>query len=285
MSQTFAERFGFKEPRPIQVAGMDRRLRIGLWNAVDCYLHRIRQTSRRGRYEDQLQYLIWTKFLKHTADSQPTSLPHEEEPGFWEEISRWYFAEGTDWAEVYGFVEFLAENGPYSDYLAEGVNEELQEENAGYRLVGCRFVPITNETELDAVRQAATARTTALKPVSIHIHKALELLSDRKSPDYRNSMKESICAVESLCKLITGMETATLGPALDKVAKDLDLNDHLRNGFKEIYVYTSDDHGIRHGLKSVEHPEQEDARFMAITCSAFVNYVTEKARKLNKLPT
>lgn len=79
------------------------------------------------------------------------------------------------------------------------------------------------------------------------------------------------------------LESATLGPALDKLAKDLDLNDHLRNGFKEIYVYTCDDHGIRHGLKSVDHPEQEDARFMLIACSAFVNFVTEKARKRGKL--
>lgn len=81
------------------------------------------------------------------------------------------------------------------------------------------------------------------------------------------------------------MPGSTLGPALERTAKELDLNEHLRDGLKLIYKYTSDDHGIRHGLKDEDHPEQEDAMFFLITCSAFVNFVTEKARKLGKLPS
>jgi hypothetical protein len=85
--------------------------------------------------------------------------------------------------------------------------------------------------------------------------------------------------------MVAAMPNATLSPALEKVAKELDLNDHLRDGLKLIYKYTSDEHGIRHGLKDDDQPGQEDALFLLITCSAFVNFVTEKARKLGKLPT
>jgi hypothetical protein len=53
---------------------------------------------------------------------------------------------------------------------------------------------------------------------------------------------------------------------------------------KKIYGYTCDDQGIRHGLTNNDEPEQEDARFMLVTCSAFVNMVIEKARKKGKLP-
>jgi len=62
------------------------------------------------------------------------------------------------------------------------------------------------------------------------------------------------------------------------------LNADLRDGFKKIYKYTSDDGGIRHALKDEDQPSQEEARFMLIACSAFVNYVTEKARKQGMFP-
>ena len=45
------------------------------------------------------------------------------------------------------------------------------------------------------------------------------------------------------------------------------------------YGYTSDHHGIRHGLKDDAEPEAEDATLMLVLCSGFVNYLVEKARK------
>lgn len=165
------------------------------------------------------------------------------------------------------------------------INYRLTSENSAYRIVNKQFAPITNPEEMQAIQSACQPATTALAPVSIHIQQALNLLADRTAPDFRNSIKESISAVESLCKFVAGMPSATLGPALDKVTKELDLNDHIRDGIKLLYKYTSDTHGIRHGLKDHEHPEQVDALFMLVTCSAFVNFVTEKARQQGKLPT
>jgi len=37
-------------------------------------------------------------------------------------------------------------------------------------------------------------------------------------------------------------------------------------------------------LKNEKQPEQEDARFMLVACSAFVNLIMEKARKQGRLP-
>jgi hypothetical protein len=124
----------------------------------------------------------------------------------------------------------------------------------------------------------------SLRPVSTHIETALKLLSDRNRPDYRNSMKESISAVEALCKIIAQNDKATLGPALDAVAAKTKLHPKLQDGFKALYGYTSDDHGIRHALKDDSQPNEEDARFLLVICSAFVNYFAEKARKTGLLP-
>lgn len=55
---------------------------------------------------------------------------------------------------------------------------------------------------------------TSLNGANIHLTKALSLLSDRNKPDYRNSIKESISAVEATCKSLTGI--STLDKALSK---------------------------------------------------------------------
>ncbi len=52
----------------------------------------------------------------------------------------------------------------------------------------------------------------------MHILKrALELFSDRGSPDYRNSIKESISAVESFVIFTTGKDKGTLGQLTKKL--------------------------------------------------------------------
>jgi hypothetical protein len=108
----------------------------------------------------------------------------------------------------------------------------------------------------------------------------VDLFSDRKSPDYRNSVKESISAVEAICKIITGDEKATLGQALKKLEdKGLHLHAALRNAFSSLYGYTNDAEGIRHALLEEPTLDFDDAKFMLVSCSAFVNYLAAEAAK------
>ena len=84
-------------------------------------------------------------------------------------------------------------------------------DNAGYRIVGRMVVPITNQEELQSIEQA---QTTEYESVNKHILKATQLFSRRPTPDFENSIKESISAVEALCCIITNDKKATLGDAL-----------------------------------------------------------------------
>jgi hypothetical protein len=45
----------------------------------------------------------------------------------------------------------------------------------------------------------------------------LDLFEGRKATDFRNSIKESISAVEAMCQILTGDDKATLGQALKKL--------------------------------------------------------------------
>jgi hypothetical protein len=103
------------------------------------------------------------------------------------------------------------------------------------------------------------------------------LLSNRQKPDYRNSIKESISAVEALCRIVGGTPKATLGDALKQIETKVKMHPALREAFGKLYGYTNEAEGIRHSLLDEPNLRLEDARYMVVTCSAFVNYVVSKS--------
>ena len=127
--------------------------------------------------------------------------------------------------------------------------------------------------------------TDSFHGVRTHIRTALKFLSDRKSPDYRNSIKESISAVESICQVLTGDDKATLGDALNKLENHFNLHGALKAGFKSLYGYTSDQDGIRHAILKEQDISFSDAKYMLVSCSAFANYLIGKVAELEiKIP-
>lgn len=119
--------------------------------------------------------------------------------------------------------------------------------------------------------------------VKTYIENALKHLSSRPEPDYRNSIKESISAVEALCREITG--DTTLGPALKALEKKgVVIPRFLQAGIEKLYVYTNDSKtGIRHALMDdAEVPTFDEAKFMLVTCCAFVNYLYARKAKQEK---
>jgi len=54
----------------------------------------------------------------------------------------------------------------------------------------------------------------------------------------------------------------------------------MESAFSSLYGYTSDENGIRHGGIDFKSVPSEDAKYMLISCSAFVNYLIEKWSKV-----
>ena len=148
----------------------------------------------------------------------------------------------------------------------------MQQEYVGYRLIRGQARPITDENEVRTIQETVN---TKYSEVAQHIGKALSFLSDRQAPDYANSIKESISAVERMCSLILGHAT-TLGDAL-KHLEDSGVTIHaaLKRAFSQLYGYTSDASGIRHsGELGGKDSTFEEAKFMLVSCCAFINYLT-----------
>jgi hypothetical protein len=54
----------------------------------------------------------------------------------------------------------------------------------------------------------------------------------------------------------------------------------MEQGFKNLFRYTSDEDGVRHAAKDEPTVSFDEAKFMLVTCSAFVNYLTPKAEAI-----
>jgi hypothetical protein len=192
---------------------------------------------------------------------------------------------GCPWWGVYDLLEAIVrfdEDGGRSSAFIDLCNRVLEQDKAGYRFLGRIVSPITSPAELAEVQHAIQSGD-GLTAVSQHIARATELLSDRQQPDYRNSIKESISAVEAVCCLITGGK-ATLGEALKVLDKTLPIHGALKQAFERLYGYTSDAQGIRHALLDEPSLGLEDAHFMLVVCSAFVNYLKAKLAKVPAAP-
>ena len=253
---------------------MNRELKTGLWNAVLRFY--LSHSGYLGDEPDKEEL-----FKKVYADLFSESM--DEMPDTFDDMKSIIKADilgRLQWNEVYDLIEFPP--NAYTEYhyintaFIEYCNKVLARENAGYRFVNKRIAEITSEQE---IKEVEAAISLSIDPVRIHIEKALELMSDRENPDYRNSIKESISAVESLINNISGKKNATLTDALNEIIKQkkIILAPSLKLGLEKIYGYTSSSDGIRHSLaEEMYNLTQDDARFMLIICSAIVNYLKSK---------
>ena len=246
----------------MQIESLDDRLRTDLWNV----LYRSWFEYNANPYPYSLKGLWWHHF------GLPIEGYNNRELG---QTVREAIFEG-EWFTAYDLLEYIASQTPdhYPD-LVNLLNNVLEVNRAGYRIVAGQVADITDDTELQAIRD--TAAQPPGSPARQHIEKALQLFADRDNPQYANSMKESISAVEAAARDTAGKPSATLGAALDEIAKQPQASMHsaLLKGWKNIYGFTSDAGGIRHADSADSVPAtQELAHYFLVTCSAMVNLLT-----------
>lgn len=269
---SFSERMGFVPERKIQIKSMDDRLQNRLYNfCIELINDRnIDAISMISCIIDYIGMRVDDDYdINYSIIQQALS-----------DKSKWYHS--------YDIIEYALSyyqnyNNSFDDetyeFYVEELNDILKEEKSGYRMIDGQFVPITDENELNEITNAMHSEFDS---VDQHIKKALTLYSDRDKPDYENSIKESISAVEAMCCIITGMKgkNATLGEALKKLEENgVHIHGAMKSGFSSLYGYASDENGIRHGGIDFVNAPEEDARYMLVSCSAFVNYLKDKYSK------
>lgn len=254
----------------IQKDNMDKDLRMNLWNVFYIFLNDVNDMY----FLNDLHGMLYIQFFKKDLSRISYSSLSDE-------IQNTIL--NGEWFYVYDFIEiiikFIGNSKTYKsdiENFKSNLNTILERENSAYRIIDDEIAPITDSME---IKEIETAQKNSPSNIQTHINTALGFLSDRQNPDYRNSIKESISAVEALCREITSESTLDKAlPALGKAG--IKMPSMLLEAFKKLYYFTNGESGIRHALMDEEEePGFEEAKYMLVVCSAFVNYIQGKKAK------
>jgi hypothetical protein len=286
----FSDRNKIKpENEEIQLMDFDYRTRTQLQNFVSqVYVQVYNNKTFYGNpcIQDFLRFVLGTIYSEKVDATK-----NYNDKVVWDSIN--HTIENDSYDDVLTLIESIAQYWDdyskdahgyryYNDYsgytrvsIYEAFNTIFQREYIGYRFVGNIITPISDENEVESINDAITVSDDAVRN---HLLKANSLLADRENPDYENSIKESISAVEALCEIKTGIrgKEATLGKMLKKLEDGgIEIHSALKLAFNNLYGYTSDANGIRHaGDIGGAASTFEEAKFMLVSCCAFVNYLT-----------
>ena len=282
----FSERYGYVNPSDVLIR---EYIPLDIQNAICTCFDQLKQLFN-NEYNNsgeelysKLECHLWVYFLnKRQKDfkNEPvaTSFLEASENSWYEKLDL-----------VESAIEFISKLEAYLNYRSLSyfpvltkfrklLNFHFERLNFAYRVVNKEIVEITSKEEIAAIE---TALQDSDDNIRKHLSKALELYSKRPEGDYSNSIKESISAVEAYCREKTNENT--LGSALNHLEKaGIAIPKSLQTAFEKLYAYTNQkETGIRHALMDKDGtyvPSGDEALFMLVSCSAFINYLSKKVK-------
>ena len=283
----FSERYGYTKPAEVLVREtMTEEIENALCSCYDrLEYHIIRSSSYNNELYEEMELFLWTNFLNKRRNNfykdfgghmiVATYVLKEEAFKWYEKLNmveksvKWLFGRGEKntllWNTARSFTEMI--------------NHEFERLNYAYRFVEKEIVEITSKEEIESIERAIKGSENNVK---LHLQTALSQLSKKPEADYRNSIKESISAVEAVCRDLT--DKNTLGEALNELEfAGVVIPKVMKMGFDKLYGYTNNkETGIRHSLMDNDGtyiPSLPEAVFMIVSCSAFINYLYAKKAK------
>jgi hypothetical protein len=276
---TFAQAEGV-EPLPAQLAlrELSQALRVRLSKVL---LESLGQCSAGGGaygmepwVKDPWEKILYDKHVFH--DNQYADDYNNNFKFQYNNLSR--LIRSGSYIEVLGVIQFILTHSKCPYRLDQQIEWALRSAKAAYRVVeGGLIVPAASEAE-GAVLEKTFADLEAREfgGARQHMREAGRLLT---AGAWADSVRQSIQAVESVARTLEP-SAQTLGPALDKLARNQHLHPAFRAGVTKLYGYTSDEEGIRHSLleDGDAKVDEADALYMFGACASFVSYLIGKGR-------
>lgn len=272
MRKRFSERYGYKQIREsLQIDSVDDGLRNRLWNAFKHFYIDSISIDAIGMIRDKNNYNFFKKLYDEFFKTY--EIPKRRQRDLLQNLFEKFSS--LKWYEIYDFIEFVCSihfKANINEDFRKKINKVLEEEMSGYRFIDEYIAPIIDEVEILEVEQAINCQYEGVKK---HLSNALEHLSDRVNPDFINSIKESISSVESILNILAKTTNNPLNKAIQQLPFEIDKN--FGSAFIKLYSWTSSSDGIRHALTGDKIKSSfEEAKYMLVVCSAFVNYLISK---------
>ncbi len=265
----FSERMGLIEiDKTIQIDGMNDDLSNSLWNLLYCIL----KQPYKENYMQDITECIYHGLLKLPVDTIPRYDPINT-------IRKIFF--NFKFYEKYDFIEFLPTLNVFENFIEEEkyyelINNILERELSGYRFIDGVLSKIIDDSEIAEIKKSID--DNPYETSKKQIHEAIKKLSDKNNPDYRNSIKEAISAVEGVLRKITGENE--FGKAISNLSNSgIEIPEVMKEGMKKFYGYTCGKDGIRHALMEDNKVSFDEAKYMLVICCTFINYLVSKSSK------
>lgn len=285
----FSERYGYIKPSDVIIR---ERITPEIQNAICSCFDRSSCFKFYDKRQSSLEKMVWTRFLnkregefRHNTQYVISYLTNPNEwykkldliefsiKHLYRHMERGQCYDIFDGNDIIDVDDIYYNNN--IDNFVDDLNSEFKRLNFAYRIINKEIVEITAEEEIVAIENALE---NSVDNIRIHLNKALDLYAKKPIGDYGNSIKESISAVEAASRNITGENVLNFKKLEEK---DIIISPVLRQAFEKLYGYTNDKStGIRHALmEDTNTPQAEEALFMLVSCSAFINYLNKKIEK------
>lgn len=279
MSGTFSRRYGYSATKVLIYEDAPEKLRIGLWNLIQDYVN----DSKLPDFET-LYKKMTTAFRISRTTGPHFSLAIKD-----------MVSDSFGWFEIFDFIELLFTNVVYFDHdeyqeiwrvfperigqarynYTKDINALLSSENMGWRIKKGHLERLGSEfLDKEVVEKA---RRILLNPdfagPNDQFNKALEFFSKRPKPDLVNCVKEAVCALEGLVRILLKNKNITLGDATNQMVGRKIIRKPLDKTFHALYGFVSSEPGPRHGahiLPTIDLAETEFVLYNAATCMLFL---------------
>lgn len=245
--------------KPVSPAGaINQDLRIHLWMVLSDHFFIKFNNAWSATETDQMVHTIQTAFFAGAMDT-PEVRDKADPSDFLQALESWFFE--AECCKVFDFIEFILplirRDGDNIDEVIQFCNYAMETEEAGFRIADDKVVRVLTGKELQEVEQAI--QSIAQEPVHKHLSKALEVLGNRKTSNYREAVLEAIAAVDYVMELFPSYRVS--GESLLPIISN-------PNGL------VSFKHALTEGSMAVSF---DKARYWLVACASSINLLKEKA--------
>ena len=285
---TFSQREGLAPPpEALQIGALPAQFRNQVWLFIErAITGDSRYSSPFGQYtpyDESRWKRLWISY-----NVEVLNLPHDS-PGVSDYPSarnwlRKLIVDGKH-HETLSFLEHILRKSSASRPLVQAIEECFKFSPYTVQRLGakvCIVATTSNEQKKFISKALHNVNQSAFAGATAHLATAAEKLN---RGDYADSIDDSIHAVESAAKQLSGKPKATLTDALNFLQeRNIHIHPALESALKKLYGYTNAEPGIRHALSGANSANVgiDEAIFMYSACVTFIDYLIAKQRKLKK---
>ena len=293
---TFSQRYGHQPlPEPMRLEHVTQKFKQLIWGVIEQEIQRQSKSrsSLSRNYKlfnnsmEKILFLYRYEVLEWLADD--ARKVHWDGKGNPDADKSWVKNQISNgqYHEILSLIEFILRQKICPTGLSNNIKTAFDEASIAYFVGDVNGLPtvmprFSRESGEATKRAIETIREAGMGGAITHLRDASEHI---RLKQYGDSIEDSIHTVESVACQIDPKASKTLGPALTSLEKaGLLKHPALKEAFKNLYGYTSDERGIRHALLDQESADVglDEALFMFGACASFSAYLVNKHRQMNQ---